>query len=186
MTFPSPKSRLFLAIVFSFVMTASLPAAETTPKSPIQLLPGDDLTAKELAGLMDVYVWKFKVELPENASQVSTSLSFFKKGKSQGGFGLEAFVSPETPRDLLIAIVPIEGTLAGADNVCITISGFNMTGKSILENPLKDLGIGMPHTPESNPNGSFSLIGGYKNNTVKMPLSNADTVIVLEIETEEK
>ncbi|HEV7300741.1 MAG TPA: hypothetical protein VGN72_15350 [Tepidisphaeraceae bacterium] len=161
-------------------------AAEEPGQSQITVRPGGDLTAQELATLLDAHVWKLNVSLPEGAKEVSIRLDQQANGKDRVGFGagINTPLMADTKREVLIAIVPIGGGLSEAEKVRVTIIGFGMVASRTDDNPLRKLGIGGPvGSPEAAGDGTFNLIGGYEGGNISSPVSKADRVISLKIET---
>ncbi len=91
----------------------------------------------------------------------------------------------DTKRQLLIAIVPLDGgSISEAQKVRVTMVGFGMFVSSTADNPLRQMGIGGPlGSPEAVGDGTFNLIGGYEGGTISSPVSKADVIISLKIES---
>jgi hypothetical protein len=164
----------------------SLQAADEPKQVQVTVRPGGDLTANELAALLGAHVWKLDVSLPASAKQVSLSLYQQAKGKERVGFGggISTPLMADTKRQVLIAIVPIGGSLSEAAKVRVTMVGFGMVASRTDDNPLHKLGIGGPvGSPEAAGDGTFNLIGGYAGGTISSSVSMADRVISLKIES---
>ena len=88
------------------------------------------------------------------------------------------------PSPLVISIEPIGDSLVFADRVRITISGFNTTVRSEIDNPLRGLNTAAPFIPEPIDPGTYNLVGCYKTFNVIMPITkNADYLLSLNIQT---
>lgn len=183
----SAPSFLWLLMVGLLIQAAPSLRADDEPKQEqVALRPGGDLTAEELATVLGAHVWKFDVSLPEGANEVSVSLHQRAKGMESlpFGTGMSAPLTAETKRQLLIAIVPLGGSLTEAEKVRVTIAGFGMVTSRTADNPLRGLGIGGPAgSAEPMSDGAFNLLGGYEGGTISMPLSNASRIIALQIES---
>jgi hypothetical protein len=177
-----------LSIIFSLIATllvSALTLASDTPDpSAVAIHPGS-ISADDLAELLGAYVWKFDVSLPKDARQVNVSLQNAGKGQAPTQFGASATfaASPDSPQKILVAIIPINGTIDEAAQVRVTLLAFGNVCSSTVDNPLKSMGIDKPQTPETVGHGVFNLMGGYSGYTVSSPLANADVVISLKIET---
>ena len=182
------------AILCAAVLTVSsislitLRARAATPgeaAKAVAVRPGGDLSADELASVLGVHVWKLDVSLPADAKAVHVALHQQAKGKPREGFGsgIETPLAADAKRQLLIAIVPIGGTLNEAEKVRVTLIGFGMVSGRTQDNPLRNMGIGKPQSPEAAGYGTFHLIGGYAGNTVSSPIAGADHVVSLRIES---
>jgi len=164
-------------------------AADEKPSTPITAIrPGKALTADELALLFDAQVWKLHIDLPPKAVHGWVSLDLKEGGKDRQGWGISCGgqIRPDTNGEVLVAIIPVGGTLHAADKVRVVINGFGNVGSTTEDNPFKSLGIGRPGVPEDLKDGSFNLIGGYKGRTISSPVSSADKAISLRITTSEK
>src|SRR5687768_8683342 len=124
-------------------LAPSLQAAEEAKPGSVTVQMGGELTASELASLLGAHVWKLDVSLPEGAKQVSVSLYQQSKGKERTGFGagINAPLTADTKRQLLVAIIPIGATLSDAEKVRVTILGFGMVSGMTVDNLLRKLGI---------------------------------------------
>ena len=181
------KGRFVIISVLVLIMTASFHGVQEQSKKDVSIYQGSDLKASELASLLGVYVWKLDVGLPDDTKAVSLHLEVQKKGETKkatfGGGINNNFVTKDTEREILIAIIPLNDDLYNAEKVRLTMNAFGMISSTIADNPLKNLGIGKPSLPEKNKDGTFSLIGGYKGDTIASPISEkADIVISLKIE----
>jgi hypothetical protein len=168
-------------------LTLSSRAAHEPTEGRAAIRPGGDLTADELAALLGAYVWKFDVSLPADVKQVSVGLYQQARGKERVGFGagISTPLMADTKRRVLIAIVPVGGSISEAEKARVTIVGFGMVASMTDDNPLRKLGIGGPvGSPEVVGDGTFNLIGGYEGGTISAPVSKADRIISLKIESQ--
>jgi hypothetical protein len=182
------KGEFLIISILILIITGSFYGTQQRAEQKVSVYQGSDLTASELTNLLGVFVWKFDVALPEDVKKVNFHLEMQKKGeleKSLFGPGIDTFVSPEIEREILVAIIPLNEDISNADKVRIKMNAFGVTASGIHDNPLKNLGIGKPALPEKTSDGTFSLIGGYKGNTISSPITEkADVIILLKIEAE--
>ena len=179
--------RLSLATksVILLLLSAASSAMPALAEDSVSLRAADALTASELARLLDAHVWKFEVDLPAGAKHVTVGLEIKEKGHESRGFvtGVSGPIRQDIKREVLIAIIPIGGTLNEAEKVRVIVNGFGIYAAGTDDNPLRKLGIGRPQSPEDNQDGSFNLIGGYKGSPISTPVSLADKVISLKVTT---
>jgi hypothetical protein len=142
------------------------------------------IAADELAELLGAYVWKFDASVPAGAKRVVVSLQRATKGHApyQLGAAAEGLIDDEMGHQVLIAIVPVGGSISDAQQVRVTVDAFGTCASKTVDNPFKSFGIGKPQRPENVGGGVFNLMGGYAGSTVASPLSRADVVISLRIE----
>jgi len=180
------KIKLTAISIIILFMAASFYGMQSETKSDVSVNQGSDLQASELASLMGLYVWKLDVDLPDDAKEVNVRLEVQKKGESKKnrlGSSIIGFVTPDVEREILIAIIPLEGDLINTDKVRVVIDAFGMKSSSIANNPLKYMGIGDKKNPQKASDGTFALIGGYNGDTISSPISEtADALISLKIE----
>lgn len=187
----NPMRLAALSIACLFVVSllpsaVSVRAAEVHGPSRITVRPGGDLTAQELATLLDAHVWKLDVSVPEGAKEISISLHQQTKGKDRLAFGtgISTPLMADTKHELLVAIVPIGDNLSEAAKVRVTIMEFGMVASRTDDNPLRKLAIGRPvGSPEVLGDGTFDLIGGFEGGSISSPVSKADKFISLKIES---
>jgi hypothetical protein len=181
MNSPVAVRRVILSLVV-MVLTARPAMADGPPSQTLR--PGTPLSAGELAQLLGAQVWKFDVAVPTGATQVEIGFSLKEKGRDARGFasGISCSIENDTKRELLIAIIPLGGTLHDAEKVRVVVSGFGVSAAGNDDNPFRKLAIGRPVMPEDNKDGTFDLIGGYAGSTVSSPLSSADKVLSLKID----
>jgi hypothetical protein len=180
------SKRMFITIsVLILIMTGVFYGMQRQSNLEVSVYQGSDLNAKELASLLGVYVWKVDVGLPDDAKRVNLHLEVKEKGKSgikQFGPGNSAILSPKTTREILIAIIPLEGEISNSEKVRVIINAFGNVSSGIADNPLNKLGIGSDSIPQKASDGTFALIGGYKGDTISSPISEtADVLISLKI-----
>ena len=195
MTRHSPTGRLVLVVTLvAAVATAALVAplsfaADNAPATPAATVTaGPALTADELATVLGALVWKLDVAFPQGATDANVGLSLRDNaiGSEQGfGTGVDSALRADTPRQLLVAVVPTGGGdgLHNAESVRVTIVGIGVTASTTTWNPFKGMAIGKPQTPEDLGGGRFALVGGYTGNNVSSPISRADRVLVLKIDS---
>lgn len=184
---PAPTRRRLLIAALTPLVVSPAWADDKAPPVPT-IRPGSPLTAVELGQLLDAQIWKFQVEVPAGATRFESRLAIRARGGEARPFagGMGGPITRDTGRDVLIAIIPIAGSLSGADKVRVVVSGLGMTVAQVEDNPLKGQGIGRHELPVDQKDGSFVLIGGYKGHTISAPLTNADTVLSWTIETTPK
>lgn len=176
-----------LSIYFALLANLLLPGADLAadhPGPPPVAIHSASISAEDLAALLGAYVWKFDVSLPPDARQVNLNLQTANKGQAPSQFGssISCPMEESSGREVLVAIVPIDGTISDAAQVRVTILAFGAVASSTADNPLKNLGIGKPQSPENSGNGVFNLIGGYSGSAIQSPVSTADVVVSLKIE----
>ncbi len=161
------------------------------PAAPVSLQPGPPLTADELRAIMGVEVWKFDVWLPPTARRVVVSLEKRSQtgppqpvGDPSRGDALEARVTPDTPRHLMIALTPIDGGNLSSGRVRIWIEGFDRFNSWQADTPIPSQGYLCLSEPERFPDGAFAILGGFaRNHPGREPIiRNADTIIVVKID----
>jgi hypothetical protein len=188
MRFSSSKGGFIVISILILIVTGSFYGSQQQSKPEVSIYPASELTARELAGLLGVHVWKMNVLLPENIEKVNLHLEVKEKGKTSVksfGPGITPLIRPGSPREVLIAIIPLNEDISNTDKVRVIINAFGAIASGLADNPLKNMGIGGPTFPQKTSDGTFALIGGYKGNTIATPISEtADVLISLKIELE--
>jgi hypothetical protein len=160
----------------------------------VSIRPGGNLTSDETAALLGGYVWKLDVTLPADTKQVTLSLQRQLSGQNPSSLGgiVSTTVSPhESKRDVLVAIVPIGGSISEAEKLRASVFMFERTGNvstagasvsangvsttvsaggvstagctGEVENPFRKLNMTQTQNPpERIGNGTFKLISGSK------------------------
>jgi hypothetical protein len=187
MNLPAVPHHKTLLLLAAAILTTPAVADEKSSTPITSLRPGKALTADELALLFDAQVWKLHVDRPPGAKTFSMGFEIQERGKKRQawGGGLGGLILPGSGGEVLVAIIPVGGTLNDADKVRVVKSAFGTTSKTTVDNPFKSLGIGRPGIPEDLKDGSFNLIGGYSGRVIGSPVSSADTAISLRITTSE-
>ena len=166
---------------------ASLQAAEESRGGGVTLRPTGDLTAQESTMLLGAHVWKLSVNgIQTDDRAVSYRFHLQRKGGERESFGVGLDTPPKARNShrLLVAIIPVDGDISDAEKVRLTIVGLDGSMASRVEsNPLRGLAIISSPVPEAVGNGVFNLIGGYEGNSASAPVSKADRIISLQIET---
>jgi len=169
------------------VLTPVLTAAED-PASVTIHHNSATLSATELADLFGAYVEKFSVVAPDDATHLEASLSLRHKGQDhkQFGPGISQPVDLDRNRkgELLIALIPVNGTLTDAETVKVTVSLFGLSSMAVKENPFR--GQNIAKSIEHTDDGAVNLIGGYAGQTGPPPLALADTVLSLKVVVSKK
>lgn len=198
MNLPTVLHHKTLLLLAAAILTAPAMADEK-PETPIKsirygkatpiksLHAGKALTADELALLLDAQVWKLHVDLPPGAKYFQMGLEIQERDKKRQawGGGLGGLIIPGSDGEILVAIIPVGGTINDADKVRVVNSAFGSVAKTTVDNPFKKLGIGRPGRPEDLKDGSFNLIGAYSGNVIGSPVSSADKAISVRITTSE-
>jgi len=177
---------LLLLVTMAFPPPGSAEDRSFTPIKAIR--PGKALSADDLADLLDVQIWKLRVDLPRKAKYVRMGLEIRERGGTPEAWSGRLTMGPLSPTEgeVMVAIIPIGGQpLDKADEVRVILSGFTGSTSMITENPFKSLRFLRPGTPEITEDGSFGLIGGSAGNKIQTPIASADKVISLRITTSE-
>jgi hypothetical protein len=187
---------VFSLIIASLLSPTLLHAAERANEPEITFRPDAKLTTDEAAALLGGYLWKLDVIVPKGSKTIWVSIEQ-KTGKATecstlvGTIG-DSVASDESSRSVLIAIVPIGGSISQAEKVRISIATFSISpeargtcstvGEAV--NPLRNLNISSHFPPESLGKGECSLIDGYKDGqTVSVPSgANVEQSILVKIE----
>jgi hypothetical protein len=165
-------------------VAAPLFAEEAAAKPTVRVQTASELTTEELAAILGAHVWKFDVRLPDTAHEVHVALRCQTKGQAaqQLGAGLDTLAPRATQGRVMVALVPIGGTITDANQVRVTIDGFGSIASAIADNPLRGMAVGKSQSLEANDDGTVTLIGGYLGGRVTTPTSTAHTVVFLVVE----
>jgi len=188
---------LFGVVIVYLLSPAFLLATKDANETEIIFRPGASQTTDEAAALLGGYLWKLDVRVPKGSKMLWVSLEQ-KNGKptecsTLGGSIGDSIAPDETSRNVLIAIVPIGGSISQAEKVRVSIATFGVSAQARgtcaavgeAVNPLRNLNIvSTQFPPESLGKGKYSLIDGYKDGqTVSVPSgANVEQSIVVKIE----
>ena len=179
---------VFGLLLASLLLPTFLLAADQSSDSAIGIEPENGELASVLrAPSLNGYYWAFHVSLPNDAKTVSLTLQLASKFEPPIAFGpmlTTAIPQSAQPASLIICIEPIGDSLVYADHVRITISGFNTTVRSEIDNPLRGVNTAVPYKPEPVDANTFNLAGCYKSFNIVTPITkNADDLLSLNIKT---
>jgi hypothetical protein len=152
-------------------------------------LPDVNLSADDLAAILGVYVWKFELTLPDGHYQVGVQVLKAGKHGSPTQIGSELIVpvaGAVASNHVLIALVPVDGTIAEASKVRVVIAGLGGFAAMTIDNPVEGMSIGLPQQPEKPNDLTYVLLGGFRwHNNVTSPLTgNADRLILVNFQTQ--
>ncbi len=150
-------------------------------------LPDVNLSGDDLAAILGVYVWKFELNLPDGNYRVGVSV--LKQGKHGNPDPIGGMITPitvgQTPNQVLVALVPVDGTISDAAKVRVVIAGLGQLSATTIDNPVQGMAIGLPQKPEKPNDLTYVLLGGYRGHTILSPVTgNADRMILVNFQSQ--
>jgi hypothetical protein len=189
---------LILSVLLLEVLAppTSLRASGQNDAPEITVKPSSSITSEEVAALLGGYLWNVELNVPKGATEVSVELEGAGKGQKAHtlcGGTAEKGADVGGTRDLLVAVVPVNGGITDATMLRVSIVMFSKTsdgtrlstfgGEAI--NPFKRLTFTQTHvTPQRVERGIFELIeaSGGSRATFPSPVADVDQAILLKIE----
>lgn len=161
-----------------FARAANPPAA-----TGLVIETSSDVSANELARILDISVWKCSFTIPADMKDAEISCEMIPKGgKPQplsGGSGL--INSAGGKFDFLLSIQPLDGLLFEAEKVRVKTFVGGGSSTHDKDNPLKGLtGSTKPKNPTLNTFGSDTFVSYYKGPTISSD-EEADVAFAIRI-----
>lgn len=182
MRLPSSNRRKLLLVAASVLSTPLATADDKSPARPT-IREGSPVSVDDLAELLDAQIWKFRIEVPPGNARFTTMLQIQEKGKRSrtivGGTGGQ--IDQDGDRDVMIAIIPLNGSVQTAEKVRVVMTALGGTTSAIEVNPMRGKIIGRRKKPVDQKDGSFELMAMIRDKPGS-PSSSIDETISWKIE----